>query len=186
MKRLLLAALLAASPALADEDDALVSFQSLKPEYALKMAEAAMTTCRDQGYQVGVAVVDRFGNLQVFMRDRFAGAVRLLQHHTQVVVCRGVGRIELERPPIAGRRLDEADAVLQGVRQVEMRFRHVRLDRGGALQAIDREIGAPRLQGCDSMVHEDAYLVGSPPQQLLIKFQCRPVSPGPVVVERTL
>lgn len=75
MKRLLIAAaLLAASPVLADEDDALVSFKSLKPEYAVQMAQAAMTSCRDQGYQVGVAVVDRFGNLQVFMRDRFAGA----------------------------------------------------------------------------------------------------------------
>ena len=32
-----------------------------------------MTHCREQGYQVGVTVVDRFGVPQVFLRDRFAG-----------------------------------------------------------------------------------------------------------------
>lgn len=32
-----------------------------------------METCRQQGYQVGVAVVDRAGLTQVFLRDRFAG-----------------------------------------------------------------------------------------------------------------
>ncbi|MBY8977677.1 heme-binding protein [Rhodobacteraceae bacterium NNCM2] len=61
-------------PALADDDGAVVSYQSLKPEFAARLAEAAMLHCREQGYQVGVAVVDRFGGLQVFMRDRFAGA----------------------------------------------------------------------------------------------------------------
>ena len=35
---------------------------------------AAMAACRAQGFQVGVAVVDRSGLSQVFLRDRFAGA----------------------------------------------------------------------------------------------------------------
>lgn len=76
MKRLVLSAATAtmvAMPALADDDSAFVTFQVLKPEVALQMAEAAMTSCRDAGYQVGVTVVDRFGIPQVFMRDRFAG-----------------------------------------------------------------------------------------------------------------
>jgi uncharacterized protein GlcG (DUF336 family) len=38
------------------------------------MAQAAMEACREQGYQVGVTVVDRFGIPQVFVRDRYAGA----------------------------------------------------------------------------------------------------------------
>ena len=58
----------------AGPDDAFVEFRSLKPEYALQMAQVAMETCRDQGFQVGVTVVDRFGVPQVFLRDRFAGA----------------------------------------------------------------------------------------------------------------
>jgi uncharacterized protein GlcG (DUF336 family) len=48
--------------------------RSLTPETALVAAKAAMEACRKQGYQVGVAVVDRAGLTQVFLRDRYAGA----------------------------------------------------------------------------------------------------------------
>lgn len=68
------AALCALSAPLAAQDsDALVTFQVLTPEIALKAATAAMESCREGGYQVGVSVVDRFGVPQVFVRDRFAG-----------------------------------------------------------------------------------------------------------------
>lgn len=50
------------------------SIQSLTPETALASARAAMEACRAAGYQVGVAVVDRAGLPQVFLRDRYAGA----------------------------------------------------------------------------------------------------------------
>ncbi len=62
------------APAHAQDDGPFVTFQVLKPELALEMAQAALTTCRSQGYQVGVTVVDRFGVPQVFLRDRYAGA----------------------------------------------------------------------------------------------------------------
>lgn len=75
MKKVLIAlAMTATSTAQAQDDTAFVNFQTLKPEVALQMATAAMETCRDAGYQVGVTVVDRFGLPQVFIRDRFAGA----------------------------------------------------------------------------------------------------------------
>jgi uncharacterized protein GlcG (DUF336 family) len=45
----------------------------LTPDTALKAAQAALKKCRDSGYQVAVAVVDRMGVTQVFLRDRFAG-----------------------------------------------------------------------------------------------------------------
>ena len=63
---------LAVSPVRAD-DAALVIYKSLTPELALEAAQAAMKTCRDNGYQIAVAVVDRFGQPQVLLRDRFAG-----------------------------------------------------------------------------------------------------------------
>jgi uncharacterized protein GlcG (DUF336 family) len=69
-----IAACLLAAPTAAQEDSAFVTFQVLKPEVALQMAQAAMEACREQGYQVGVTVVDRFGIPQVFVRDRYAGA----------------------------------------------------------------------------------------------------------------
>lgn len=75
MKRLAGFALAAlATTAAAEEQDAFVNFQVLRPELAQEMAEAAMLACREAGYQVGVTVVDRFGQPQVFLRDRFAGA----------------------------------------------------------------------------------------------------------------
>lgn len=52
----------------------LVTYKLLSPELALDSARAALAECRKRGYQVAVAVVDRFGVTQVMLRDRFAGA----------------------------------------------------------------------------------------------------------------
>ena len=72
---LLLASLLPmplAAPARAQ--DGLVTYKSLSVDLALDLARAALADCRKQGFQVAVAVVDRFGVTQVLLRDRFAGA----------------------------------------------------------------------------------------------------------------
>ncbi len=45
----------------------------MTPETALRAAQAALKKCRDDGFQVAVAVVDRSGVTQVLLRDRFAG-----------------------------------------------------------------------------------------------------------------
>jgi uncharacterized protein GlcG (DUF336 family) len=50
-----------------------VAHKSLNPDVALDLARAALADCRQRGYQVAVAVVDRFGVAQVMLRDRFAG-----------------------------------------------------------------------------------------------------------------
>jgi uncharacterized protein GlcG (DUF336 family) len=49
------------------------SLKLLTPETALKAAQAAMKKCRDGGFQVTVAIVDRMGVTQVLLRDRYAG-----------------------------------------------------------------------------------------------------------------
>ena len=56
------------------DEHGMFTTQSLTPETALKAATSALNKCRDDGYQVAVAVVDRMGNMQVMIRDRFAGA----------------------------------------------------------------------------------------------------------------
>lgn len=63
---------LGAAPAAAG-DDAFVVYKSLSPEVALEAAQAALKKCRDNGFQIAVAVVDRSGQPQVMLRDRFAG-----------------------------------------------------------------------------------------------------------------
>lgn len=68
---LLVAAAALAFPAHAEE--ATVTYKSLSPDVALEAVQAALKQCRADGYQVAVAVVDRFGEPQVLMRDRFAG-----------------------------------------------------------------------------------------------------------------
>ena len=66
--------MLASNPLRAQDEEAMFSTSSLTPETALAAATAALDNCREAGYQVAVAVVDRMGVLQVLIRDRFAGA----------------------------------------------------------------------------------------------------------------
>jgi len=76
MKRLLYAIVIACTvnTANADSDKALASFKILTPETALALAKATLEDCRARGYQTAVAVVDRFGGVQVILRDLLAGA----------------------------------------------------------------------------------------------------------------
>lgn len=74
-RRLCFAACTAAglSVATAAAQDAIVTFKSLSPDVAVEAAQAALESCRAEGYQVAVSIVDRGGNLQTTIRDRFAG-----------------------------------------------------------------------------------------------------------------
>jgi uncharacterized protein GlcG (DUF336 family) len=74
MRTVVIAAVLAfgLSEAIADES-ATVTYKSLSPEVALEAAQAALKQCRTDGFQVAVVVVDRFGQPQVLLRDRYAG-----------------------------------------------------------------------------------------------------------------
>ena len=54
-------------------DKGIFSSRSMTVETASKAAMQAMRGCRDDGYSVAVAVIDKSGILQAFYRDRFAG-----------------------------------------------------------------------------------------------------------------
>jgi uncharacterized protein GlcG (DUF336 family) len=74
LSTLALAWLAGAMPVHAQGAAATFSLRFMAPETALKAAQAALASCRAQGFQVAVAVVDRTGLPQVLLRDRFAGA----------------------------------------------------------------------------------------------------------------
>lgn len=73
-------ALLIASISPMRAEEAFVVSKSLTPELALDLARAALGGFRARGYQVAVAVVDRFAVTQVMLRDRFAGPIRRQRH----------------------------------------------------------------------------------------------------------
>ena len=54
-------------------EDSIVTYKSLAPDLALELARAALQQCRNDGYQIAVVVIDRFGQPLVMLRDRFAG-----------------------------------------------------------------------------------------------------------------
>jgi len=57
----------------AKEEAALYTVKTLSLKLASKAVWEAIKDCRAKGYSVAVAVVDRGGNLQAYLRDRFAG-----------------------------------------------------------------------------------------------------------------
>jgi uncharacterized protein GlcG (DUF336 family) len=68
------ATLLAAAPAAGAREADFITFRVLAPPLALELAQAALKSCHDRGFQVAVAVVDRFGVAQVVLRDALAGS----------------------------------------------------------------------------------------------------------------
>ncbi len=74
IKKLAVVAMLAGAAQSAVADEALVEFKIMSLVTAQKLAQATLEACRKEGFQTAVAVVDRFGNMQVLLRDRFAGA----------------------------------------------------------------------------------------------------------------
>ena len=67
------AAAVSAPAAWSEEGDALFTTRTLSLELASKAAWSAVRDCRERGFSVAVAVVDRGGNPQAQLRDRFAG-----------------------------------------------------------------------------------------------------------------
>ena len=57
----------------AEESQAFVSTRVLTAATALTIAEKAEQSCSKKGYQIAVAVTDRYGNLLAFVRNPLAG-----------------------------------------------------------------------------------------------------------------
>jgi uncharacterized protein GlcG (DUF336 family) len=136
------AALLLAGPAASqDEGGAFAEFKLLRPDVALDLAEAALISCREGGYQVAVAVVDRFGTPQVVIRDRFAGAhtIETATRKAWTAASFRDATLELDRRMVAG----ELSESLRGIPGALFLGGGVPVQSAGSIVAAIGISGAP-------------------------------------------
>lgn len=108
--RWIVAAALAAAAA---AHGASFTVRSMTPEAALKAAQAALSRCRAEGYQVAVAVVDRGGITQVLLRDRLAGP-----HTLEVATNKAWTATSFKTSTRELERLTRSGETMSGLRQV--------------------------------------------------------------------
>ncbi|MBB1160407.1 GlcG/HbpS family heme-binding protein [Aquariibacter albus] len=133
---------LSAAPGGAAEAAATFGTTSLTPETALRAAQAALESCRKAGYQTGVAVVDRSGVLQAFVRDRFAGA-----HTVEVAANKAWTAASFKIPTMALATETQAGKSMSGIRTAHARVAALGgglpIEAGGSLVGAIGVSGAP-------------------------------------------
>jgi uncharacterized protein GlcG (DUF336 family) len=102
----------AAAPAHAGADD-FTTFRVMTPELALELATAALRSCRDRGFQVAVTVTDRFGLVQVVVRDRLAG-----QHTPDTAIGKARTAVSFRSDTLGLARVTEAGQLNSGIRHL--------------------------------------------------------------------
>ena len=94
--------------------EALVEFKQLSLDTALELAHTTIKDCRQRGFQVAVAVVDRMGNLQVNLRDQFAGA-----HTTETAYRKAWTAVSFRTSSMELSKLTQSDNPQWGIRFVD-------------------------------------------------------------------
>lgn len=87
--------------------------KNLTPKAALAATQAALENCRDQGYQVAVAVTDRNGTPIALLRDRYAGA-----HTPETASRKAYTAASFNMDTISLAQATEAGEAASGIRQV--------------------------------------------------------------------
>jgi len=138
---------LAALPAAA-ADAPTYTVRLLTPQTALKAAQAALAKCRSEGFQASVAVVDRSGILQAFVRDRFAspGSVDIAQGKARTAANFRMDTAALDREIQPGR----PSAGLRGLASIVAVGGGKPIEAGGAL------LGAIGVSGAPGGANDDA------------------------------
>lgn len=147
-RTLLAAAGLSLATLTAHAQDATFSTTTLTPETALAAAQAALTSCRDSGYQVAVAVTDRTGIPIAILRDRYAGA-----HTPETATRKAYTAASFRMDTTSLAKATEAGEAASGIRQVS----HV-LALGGGLpiEAAGSLVGAIGVSGAPGGDADDA------------------------------
>lgn len=145
---LLVAALLAGLAGTAGAQQSTFQVKSLTPETALVAARAALEACRKEGYQVGVAVVDRAGLTQVFLRDRFAGP-----HTVEVATNKAWTAASFRTPTLALAAETQAGRPMSGIRGISRMLAvggGVVIEAGGSIYGAIGVSGAPGGEADDA------------------------------------
>lgn len=128
------------SPAIAQPATAAThAIRLLTPEAALKATTAALQDCRRRGYQVAVAVVDRFGVAQAMQRDRFAGP-----HTPDTAVNKAWTAVSFRTSTTELARATQAGQPSSGIRQVP---RFIGVGGGLLIEAGGSIVGAIGVSG---------------------------------------
>ena len=124
------------------------SVRVLTPEAATKAAQAALASCRQQGYQVAVAVVDRFGIAQVMLRDRFAGP-----HTPDTAVNKAWTTVSFRTPTSELARATQAGQPSSGIRQIP---RFTAVGGGWLIEAAGSIVGGVGVSGAPTGEADEA------------------------------
>ncbi|MDH7797148.1 uncharacterized protein GlcG (DUF336 family) [Beijerinckia sp. GAS462] len=127
--------------------DATFTVKQLTLESALKIAQGALETCRKQGFQVAVAVVDRAGVTQVLLRDRLAGphTIEVAANKAWTAVSFRLDTLQLTEATAAGG--------LSGLRSIR---RFVAVGGGVPVEAGGSVLGAVGVSGGPGGQADDA------------------------------
>lgn len=124
------------------------SVRVLTPEVATKAAQAALASCRQQGFQVAVAVVDRFGVAQVMLRDRFAGP-----HTPDTAINKAWTTVSFRTPTSDLARATQAGQPSSGIRQIP---RFTAVGGGWLIEAGGSIVGALGVSGAPTGEADEA------------------------------
>ena len=119
--------------------DATFAARFLTPETALRAAQAALETCRRNGYQVAVAIVDRGGTAQVLLRDRFAGP-----HTVEVAINKAWTALTFKQDTLSLGQASRPDGPAAPIRHFS---RVVVMDGGVPIEAAGSLLGAIAVSG---------------------------------------
>lgn len=132
----------------ASAQEALFASKSLTPETALTAARAALDSCRKQGYQVAVAIVDRSGLTQVLLRDRYAGA-----HTVEVATSKAWTAASFRTPTSALATETQAGRSMSGIRNLP---RFMGIGGGMVIEGGGSMLGAIGVSGAPGGEADDA------------------------------
>jgi len=140
------------SGAAAAQDEGLVTFKIMNPDVAVELAKAALESCRAGGFQVAVVVVDRFGNIQAAVRDRFGGP-----HTVETARRKAWTSVSFRSDTLALADLSKAGQPQSGVRFVDgalMLGGGVPVEAAGSIVAGVGVSGAPTGEADDACARE--------------------------------